>query len=665
MELNNEILSDVTIFNKYAKYDKDLGRRETWEELVTRNKEMHFKRYPQLKEEIEEAYKFVYTKKVLPSMRSLQFGGRPIELGHNRIYNCAYVPMDDMDAFSELMFLLLGGTGGGYSVQERHVSQLPKVIGPNKENRRFIVGDSIEGWSDAVKVLVEAYFLGKHKPKFDFSDIREKGAELVTTGGKAPGPAPLKLCIHLLEGILQRNIGKKLTPLEVHDMGCTIADAVLVGGIRRAALITLFDRDDEEMLTCKSKYRVVMQPTSEENIYEFEVNGRYYCKEVEGWMYEEYGTLNKNPDGTLEGTIEWWFIEPQRGRANNSAMLPRGEVTEAEFKAIMQRVEDSGAGEPGVYWTSNLDWGTNPCCEIALRPYQFCNLCEVNASDVTSQTDFNARCKAAAFIGTLQAGYTDFHYLRPCWRETTETEALIGVGMTGIGSGAVLAFDLSEGAKHVKEENKRVAKILGINSAARTTTVKPSGTSSLVLGSSSGIHAWHNDYYIRRMRVGFDEALFTYMVDNFPRLVEADQISPTQAVISFPQKAPKGSILRHESTMDLLERVRKVNKEWVHAGHISGDNTHNVSCTISVRDSEWEEVAKWMWDNHNDYNGISVLPYNGGTYLQAPFEDITEEKYLELEKQLKAIDLSQVYESTNNTDLAGEVACGGGACEIM
>lgn len=615
MELNNKILSDITVFNKYAKYDEDKGRRETWDELVTRNMLMHIEKYPHIAEEIRNAYDFVYNKQVLPSMRSLQFSGRPIELAHNRIYNCAYMPIDDIDAFSELMFLLLGGTGGGYSVQKRHTSKLPVVVGANAETRRFLVGDSIEGWADAIKVLVESFFLGKQQPVFDVRDVRPKGAELITTGGKAPGPEPLKKCLEDLTVVLNRSVGKQLEPIDVHDMCCIIADAVLAGGIRRAALISLFDRDDEDMLNCKSG--------------------------------------------------EWWVDHPYRGRANNSATLPRGEVTHTEFMELMERVEASGAGEPGVYWTNNLDWGTNPCCEIGLRPFQFCNLCEVNASGITSQADLNARSRAAALIGTLQAGYTDFHYLRPIWKETTEKDALIGVGMTGIGSGEVLQFDLREAADHVVAENSRVAKLLGINEAARTTTVKPSGTSSLVCGSASGIHAWHNDYYIRRMRLGKNEELYNYLKKHIPALVEDDQFVPNGAVASFPQKAPKGSILRHEPPAELLERVRVFNLEWVRHGHNNGDNTHNVSCTISVKDHEWQQVSDWMWKNRNDYNGISVLPYNGGTYVQAPFEDITEEVFLELEQHLMDIDLSQVYETENNTDLRAEVACGGGACEIM
>lgn len=614
MQLVNEILSDIIVFNKYAKYDTSKGRRETWEELVTRNRQMHLDKYPELEGIIKHAYTFVYDKKVLPSMRSLQFGGRPIELAHNRIYNCAYTPLDHPDAFSELMFLLLGGTGGGYSVQARHVNQLPTVIGQLQESRRFLVGDSIEGWADSIKVLVESYFLGKQRPVFDLRDIREKGALLITTGGKAPGPEPLDKCLSELSKIFDGAVGRKLTPLEVHDAVCTIADAVLAGGIRRAALICLFDRDDEEMLTCKSG--------------------------------------------------EWYIDNPQRGRANNSAVLPRGEVSEDEFRHIMKRCEESGAGEPAVYWTSNLDWGTNPCCEIALRPNQFCNLCEVSGTDVVDQADFNDRCWAASVIGTLQAGYTDFHYLRPAWKEATEKDALIGVGITGIGSGKLEGINLKLGAEVVKEANQTLAKKMGINPSARCTTIKPSGTSSLVLGSSSGVHAWHNDYYIRRMRMGKDEALAQYLQKHLPDMIEQDVFVENGLVASFPQKAPDTGILRTEPMLSLLERVLRFNKDWVAYGHVDGDNKHNVSCTISVKDDEWKPLVDWMWDNHNHYNGISVLPYNGGTYAQAPFEDITEEAYNKLVGNLRAIDLTEVKEATDETDLSGEAACAGGQCEI-
>ena len=618
MNLNNKILSDITVHMKYAKYLPKLERRETWEELVDRNKAMHIKKYPQLKEQIEDVYKFVYDKKVLPSMRSMQFGGKPIEISPNRVYNCAYLPIDSLDSFSECMFLLLGGTGVGYSVQKHHVEKLPRINKPyGKRTKRYLIGDSIEGWADAVKILMKSYMNGRSsKIIFDYSDIRPKGAALVTSGGKAPGPQPLKECLVKIEGLLSsKEDGDVLSTIETHDIICYIADAVLAGGIRRAALISLFSAHDEEMIGCKSG--------------------------------------------------SWWEKNPQRGRANNSAVLMRHKITKKFFMDLWKRVELSGSGEPGIYFNNDKDWGTNPCCEIALRPYQFCNLCEVNVSNVESQKDFEARVKAAAFIGTLQAGYTNFHYLRQIWKETTERDALIGVSMTGIGSAAVLQMDMKEAANIVKRENARVAKLIGINKAARCTTVKPAGTTSLTLGTSSGIHAWHNDYYIRRIRVGKNESIYNYLAINHPELVEDDYFrAHDTAVISIPQKAPEGSILRTESPFQLLERVKKVATEWVTPGHRTGSNTHNVSATISLREHEWDAAGKWMWENRDYYNGLSVLPYDGGTYTQAPFEDISKEKYNEMKQSLLDIDLSKVVEVEDNTDLKGELACAGGACEI-
>ena len=926
MELSNKILSDITVHMKYAKFLPEMNRRETWEELVTRNKEMHQKKYPHITDEIEEVYKLVYEKKILPSMRSLQFGGKPIEISPNRIYNCfgretefitdqglksfkdfndgddvlvlthkgnwkpakvkkygeqklnkikfvrgnstktvratgnhrwilfdgnettnlsvgdviyptkqnknfnyddasiieklywcygyvfgdgtkvkqngeykysmvrlcgndalqylhrfkemgfgtseslslggdimvytgkylktvpnpkidsisqikafmdgylsadayknpdwygnndlskyknilssqedhqeflekfldlcgyyitnvgdltsqetnygvrgntkrysitnyigsrnntawsvkeivddeieevwcleveddasfvlgggiitgncAYLPIDHVDAFSETMFLLLGGTGVGFSVQKHHVEKLPEIKKPNpNRTRRYLIGDSIEGWADAIKVLLESYFGHKSStPVFDFSDIRHKGALLVTSGGKAPGPQPLKDCIHNIRKVLDsKKDTEKLSPIETHDIICHIADAVLAGGIRRAALISLFSADDDEMISCKSG--------------------------------------------------NWWELNPQRGRANNSAVLLRHKITKEFFLDLWKRIELSGAGEPGIYFSNDKDWGTNPCCEIGLRPYQFCNLCEVNASDITSQEDFEKRVKGAAFIGTLQAGYTDFHYLRDIWKRTTEKDALIGVGMTGIGSGVVLGYDMEAGAKAVLEENERVANLIGINKAARTTTVKPSGTSSLVLGTSSGIHAWHNDYYLRRVRVGKNEAIYTYLYINHPELIEDEFFRPHDtAVITIPQKSPEGSILRYESVFQMLDRVKKVSEEWVRGGHRSGQNTHNVSATVSIKDEEWELVGEWMWTNRECYNGLSVLPYSNHTYQQAPFEDCTSEDYEKLMVTLKTVDLTKVVELQDNTDLSGEIACGANGCEII
>jgi ribonucleoside-diphosphate reductase alpha chain len=301
-----------------------------------------------------------------------------------------------------------------------------------------------------------------------------------------------------------------------------------------------------------------------------------------------------------------------------------------------------------------------------LRPFQFCNLCEVNVSNIDSQDDFDARVKAAAFIGTLQAGYTDFHYLRPVWQRTTEKDALIGVSMTGIGSGTVLGYDMKTAARVVKKENARVAELIGINRSSRCTTVKPAGTTSLTLGTSSGIHAWHNDYYIRRVRVGKNEAIYNYLMEHHQELIEDEYFRPHDtAVISIPQKAPEGAIMRTESPFQLLERVKRVTQEWICPGHRTGANTHNVSATISLREHEWEAAGEWMWDNKEFYNGLSVLPYDGGTYTQAPFEDITKEKFDQLMVSLNDVDLTRVIETEDMTDLSGELACAGGACEVV
>ena len=343
--------------------------------------------------------------------------------------NCSFAPVDSIEAFSEIMFLLLSGCGVGYSVQNHHIEKLPPITKPTK-TRRYLVGDSIEGWSDAIKMLVKAYFSGKPLPDFDFNDVRQKGSLLITAGGRAPGPEPLKDCIHHIKKILDRKEnGDQLTSLEAHDIICFIADAVLSGGIRRAAMIALFDIDDDDMLTCKFN--------------------------------------------------DWYVENPQRGRANNSAVIVRHMISEEVFKELWKKIELSGSGEPGFFFTNDPNWGLNPCAEISLRPFQFCNLVTINAGNIENQEDLNQRAVAASFIATLQASYTNFHYLRDIWKRTTEKEALIGVSMTGIASGAVNDLSLKEAAGLVKQENARVAELIGIKPAARQTTIKPEGCLSL------------------------------------------------------------------------------------------------------------------------------------------------------------------------------------------
>lgn len=617
MDLSQQILSEITVFTKYAQYLPDKNRRETWNEIIDRNKQMHLRKYPHIAQEIESAYNFVYDKKILPSMRSLQLGGKPIEVNPARIYNCSYLPIDDWRAFSEVMFLLLSGSGVGFSVQKHHIGNLPEIKKPNPNRlRRFLIGDSIEGWADAVRALMKSYFQGGSTIVFDFRSIRPKGSPL-SSGGKAPGPQPLKECLVKVEGILSsKDNGTKLSSIETHDIICHIADAVLAGGIRRAALISLFNIDDEEMLSAKSG--------------------------------------------------SWWELNPQRGRANNSAVLLRHKITNKDFVGLWERIKNSGSGEPGIWFSNDKDWGCNPCNEISLRPFQFCNLVEVNVSNLQSQQDFNERVKAASLIATLQAGYTDFHYLRTIWKRVTEKDALIGVSMTGIASMEVFKHDIEQAVDVIRAENKRVAQLIGINPAARLTCVKPAGTTSLTLGTSSGIHAWHDDFYIRRIRVMKNESIYQYLSLYYPELIKDEIFRPHDtAVVELPQRAPSGAVTRSESAIDLLERIKQISQRWIKPGHIHGSNTHNVSATVTIKENEWDTVCEWMWNNRDHYNGLSVLPHDGGSYVQAPFESISHSQYEQLFNQLKSIDLSKVSEDGDYTELADQLACAGGVCEIV
>lgn len=616
MNISQQILSDFIIFSKYARYLEDKNRRETWNEIVDRNMSMHLNKFPELKDEINNYYyKYVYSKDILPSMRSLQFGGKPIQLNNAKIYNCSYLPIDHYKSFSETMFLLLSGCGVGYSVQFSHIFKLPEIIHPLKK-KRYIIEDSIIGWSEAIRVLLKSYMFNSFKPVFDFSEIRKKGEELKTSGGKAPGPEPLKKCLFNIEQLLEsKTNGTKLTSLECHSILCHIADCVLSGGIRRSAMISLFSFDDKDMIACKSG--------------------------------------------------NWWELNPHFARANNSAVIIRNRCKKEEFDLFWDRIKASGSGEPGISWTNNPEYGFNPCHEISLRPYSFCNLVEINGSNIKSENDFYERCEAASFIATLQASYTDFVYLRDIWKTHTEKDALIGVGITGIASNTISTDWLKKGAEIIKNTNEKTSSLIGIKKAARCTTIKPSGTTSLVLGCSSGIHAWHNDYYIRRIRINKEEAIYNYFINNHPEIIEDDIFSPNNtAVLSLPQKSPDNSITRNEKALDFLERVLKYNIQWVQNGHRTGPNFNNVSATVSIKENEWDEVKEWMWNNRNNYSGISVLPHYEHSYKQAPYEDITKEEYEKLEKQLHEIDLSKVIEMKNNTNFTGEIACGTDGCEI-
>lgn len=615
MNKSNKLLSNLVAFRTYAKYLPHLSRRESLEATINRNMNMHLEKFPKLSRDIIKAYKQVHDLKVMPSMRSLQFGGDAINKNNARIYNCAFVHIKYTRVFAEALYLLLCGTGVGYSVQRHHIEELPSIRNPKRENVHSI-HDSIEGWADAVDALMNAYFHGAIRPIFDYSQISPKGTYLATTGSKAPGPEPLRLALNQVEVKLKGAIGRKLTSLELHDIICILADCVLAGGIRRAALISLFDKDDEEMLTCKQG--------------------------------------------------EWWVKTPYRARANNSAVLVRNETTQEEFMRVFDACIKSNAGEPGFLWVDDKETGANPCVEIGLESNQFCNLTTTNMTGIKNEKDFLNRVYAAALLGTLQASYTDFPYLGERWKQVTEKEALIGCSFTGIADAPEITPELLEkGAALVREVNEKYAKIIGINSAARTTAIKPEGTASCVLGSASGIHARHARYYLRRIRLNKEESLAKYLKLAIPDLVEDDLFSNRDVVVTIPQESPEGSIIRdEESAMTLLDRVLFYNKHWVQPGHQSGRARHNVSCTINYKLEEVEALAKRMWEEREIYSGISLLPFDGGNYKQAPFETCTKEVFDEINKLVKDIDLTQVLEMDDQTNMAEQLACAGGVCEI-
>jgi ribonucleoside-diphosphate reductase alpha chain len=616
-----KLLSDLTYYMKYSKYMLGKKRRETWEETIQRNKDMHLAKFPQVADKIERAYELVLQKKILPSMRSMQFGGDGIFHNNARMYNCSAIGIDKLDAFSDLFYLLLCGTGVGFSVRHNFVDQLPEMVARTGKTITFKPEDSIEGWADCTRALFNAYFVTGDEIDFDLSTIRPKGALIKSSMCAAPGPEPLRQSLNNLKKLLDRKIEadeKKLTSLDCYDICCFVSEAVLAGGVRRSAMICLFDKDDELMLHAK------------------------------------------------EGN--WWEVNPQRGLSNNSVQFDRSNTTREEFDRIFAQCQASGCGEPGVVWSNVNDWLVNPCCEISMPSNGFCNLTSVNLGSVESQADFNERAYYASVLGTLQAAYTDFKYIDPKWKKTAEDMALIGVSLTGIASHPDLSdLNFKEAVGFVHYANKYVADKIGIKTADRLTTVKPDGTGSLVLGTSSGIHPWHAKHYIRRLRVNKMEPLYAYMVENFPELVEDEEMNPGKnAVVSLVIRAPEGAVTRrNETAIEFLERVRYIFENWVVPGHVKGENYNNVSCTCNVKNHEWDEVREWMWENRNNYTGISLLPYSDSSYIQAPFEDTNEDVYKEFVKNVRDLHLERIQEEKNFVNFGVEAACAAGGCELI
>ena len=647
-DMIQKLLSDTTVFTKYSGNKKDsLGeeRKETYEELIDRNMQLHIKKFPYLKDKILYAYKeFVLTKKVMPSMRSLQFAGKGIEKRNSRIYNCSYAPVSDIYFFPELMFNLLCGTGVGFSVRQRDIEQLPSIVNdPGKKEEKgvlkYTVQDSIEGWADAILILMRSYFDKDYdfEIEFMYDEIREKGSK-ISTGGLAPGHIPLKRAIEKIKEIFSRKKHySRLTSLELNDIVCHLADCILAGGIRRSALICLFSENDLEMMACK--------------------------------------------------TGQWYIDNPQRARANNSVVLSRKTLTIDKIETVLNYSRQD-YGEPGFFLTNSEIMGTNPCAEIALYPHQFCNLTTINFNTVNSQAELEERLKIATFIGTLQASYTDFRYLSPRWKRNTEKESLLGVSLTGLARKDLYDFDFKKASKLVIEENEKTARMIGINPASRIGCVKPEGTSSLVLGTASGIHPYHAQYYIRRVRVEKNSFIDKLFRKYLPTMVEDDVFSSSLSCLCFPIKAPETALIREEDSLDeMFNRIEFIFDNWIKPTHRSGENYHNVSATVSVKDNEWSKVSKKVFELKDKIGGVTFLNYDGGNYQQAPFEELNKEQYNQTIKEIeqyiqaiqqegcKEIDLWNLIEHFKKTSEViprikeeyvsnMEIACAGGKCEL-
>ena len=620
MKTTLDLLSDITVYTRYAR-QLPTGRRESFEEIASRAKDMHLRKYHHLgigfQKKIEDAWKFVYAKEVLPSMRSLQFGGKAIERNHAAIYNCSFLPVDDIAAFAEIMFLLLSGCGVGYSVQGYHVDNVPLVRGFDTGKHKFLVADTREGWADVIRHLFVCLVDGRSRPEFDWSDVRQQGTRLITSGGCAPGPEPL---INAIEKIIQivysKRLPRKLRPIEVHDIICHLAVAVVAGDLRRSALIALFDKNDREMLDCKNE---------------------------DGW-------LHKNS---------------QRCMANNSAVLDKYDPNLAlEKHAFLSTAINSGSGEPGFFVSANETyWGTNPCGEIALRPFQFCNLATIKYAPTLYEKC--VRAKAAAFIATLQSGYTNFHYLNSKWKETTEQDALIGVSITGVPSGDNNFYPeiLSVHAEEVVEVNRKTAAIMGINPAARTTCIKPEGTSSCVLGTNSGIHHWYAPYYLRSIRMSNTSSVLAYCKSVLPTWLR--EYSSTETLLRIPIAAPVSGGCR-EKFHSMITAHKGVYRNWIMSGHVYGEQTNNVSATYEMTKEDIDCGALKELSAMTETTGVTVLPASDKVYEDAPFVEISKGQYeCYLSKvNLEAIDLQKVIDFGDNRNMLGELSCVGGKCDV-
>lgn len=602
-----DLMSQTKFYEGYSRWDDHKNRYESWDESVSRVMSMHRDFYadkmtPELQLLIDEAESSYKLKYALGAQRALQFGGDQLLKHMMRMYNCTSTYADRPRFFSELFYVLLCGAGAGFSVQRHHSDKMPDILDRKKQAKGWVVEDSVEGWADALGALMSSYFatdqqfpeMAGRKVYFDLNQVRPKGA-MINGGFKAPGPEPLRRALDKIEHLIQSRVLKgesRLRPIDIYDIAMHAADAVLAGGVRRSATICLFSKDDEDMLKAK--------------------------------------------------TGNWFVDNPQRGRSNNSAVIVRDEITKEEFSNVMKSIKEFG--EPGFFFVDDKDITTNPCVEIGMFPqldgesgWQGCNLTEINGSKCTSKEEFFKACRAGAILGTLQAGYTDFKYLTETSRKIFEREALLGVSVTGWMNNPDVLLDADvqrEGAEIVKQVNKTVAELIGINAAARTTCVKPSGNASVLLQTASGIHGEHSPRYLRHIQLNKDTEVAQLIAKTNPYMVEESVWSAngTDYCIGFPVISPENSLYREDLyATDLLEKVSLVQNNWVEAGTnydlcANPKTRHNVSNTVTVMPHQWTQVEDYVYDNRHSFAGISFLAGSGDKdFAQAPMTEVLTE----------------------------------------
>lgn len=613
---SNQELRDYVFSTKYARtvsVGNGTNRFETWPECVDRVLGMYKDEYnhiPEVVAHLQEIKPLLLAKKILPSGRVMQFAGPAIAVNNMKGYNCSYLPAKLPKFFWELFYLLLCGTGVGFSNRLIHIKQLPKV-NFSKEERKFVIPDTIEGWAESARELVNAAFGLGPMPVFDFSQIRKKGSPLITSGGLAPGPEPLANALREVEALFRKKEGSQLSSIDVLDIATTLSNAVVSGGVRRSSLICLFDKDDTDMLGAKMG--------------------------------------------------EWWKTHPYRALCNNSAVFKPHEKTEvASFFDNNPSVFEFG--EPGVIFKNSINSGTNPCAEAGLEEYQCCNLSDLIMASVTPD-EFPVAARAAAFLGTLYAGFTKFPFLSKDWKTMMQKDALIGVSLNGVAAVNYKDYDLKYAAMSVVQENWYWSQVIGINRAARNTLVKPGGTTSLLTGVPAGIHAGFADFAVRRVIEPANTPTAKYFLENYPSAVEPHLSNPRNVVIKFPYASPRGTKTRHEPIDDMLERIAYVQENWVLPGWTSGEDSHSVSATVNFVHDDIPKLKDWVSKNSGLLGGVSFIQHHPGlVYKQAPFTEVDKKEYEELCEVVKGVDYTQIH----GADLIREVEsqCTSGLCEV-